>query len=127
MLALANGSRTVLEIAKALGWDEFRTAKVIFQFVQAGLLEKGEERSVPSKKYLGGNFFQRIESELKKIMGPVAPYIIDDRLIEFGESQDSFPQDRASSFIEALSEEIHSDQRRKEFKRTMVELLLIEK
>lgn len=127
VLALANGSRTVLEIAKALGWDEFRTSKVIFQLVQAGLLEKGEERGASNKKYINKDFFQMVENELKKIMGPVAPYIIDDQLIEFGEPKDSFPEDQALSFVEALGEDIPNEAKKKEFKRAMMEFLSLEK
>jgi len=127
VLAMANGTKTVLDIAKALGWDEFRTSKVIFQLVQEGFLEKGEERAAPGKRYVGEGFFQRIETELKRIVGPVAPYILEDRLKEFGELKNSFPEDRALSFIEALSEDIPHDQKRKEFKRTMVDSLSFEK
>jgi len=127
VLALANGTRTVLEIARMLGSDEFKTSKVICQLVQAGLLEKGEERGAPSKKYIGGDFFQMAENELKKIMGPVAPFIIDDQLIEFGETKNSFPQDRALSFVEALSEDIPNDKKKKEFKRAMIEFFSLEK
>jgi len=127
VLALTNGTRTVLEIARTLGWDEFKTSKVIYQLIQAGLLEKGEERGAPSKKYIGKDFFQMVENELKKIMGPVASFIIEDQLIEFGEAKDFFPQDQALSFVEALSEDIPNEMKRKEFKRAMMEFLSLEK
>ena len=90
VLALANGTRTVLEIARMLGWDEFKTSKVLCQLIQAGLLEKGEEKDKPTPKYIDKNFFQTVENELRKIMGPVAPFIIDDQLTEFGEDQEFF-------------------------------------
>ncbi len=127
VLAMANGSRTVIDIARALGWDEFKTSKVIYQLIQEGLLEKGEDKGAPSKKFLDRHFFQRVENELKKIIGPVAPFIIDDHLVDFGETRDSFPQDQALSLVEALSEDIPNDQKRKEFKRAMMESLSLEK
>jgi len=127
VLAMANGSRTVLEIARALGWDEFKTSKVICQLVQEELLEKGEDKGAPSKKFLDRHFFQRVENELKKIMGPVASFIIDDHLVEFGETRDSFPQDQALSLVEALSEDIANDGKRKEFKKAMMEFLSLKK
>jgi hypothetical protein len=123
VLALANGTKTVLEIARMLGWDEFKTSKVICQLVQAGLLEKGEEKGTLSKKYIDKDFFQMVENELKKVMGPVAPFIIDDQLIEFGETKDAFPEDQALSFVEVLGEAIPNEAKRKEFKRTMMEFL----
>jgi hypothetical protein len=127
VLALADGTRTVLEIARMLGWDEFNTSKVICQLVQSGLLEKGEKKGAPSKKYIDKGFFQMVENELKKIMGPVASFIIDDQLIAFGGAKDSFPQDQALSFVEALSEDIPNEQKKKEFKRAMMEFLNPEK
>lgn len=123
VLALANGMRRVSEMAEILGWDEFKTSKTIYQLVQAGLLERTEEQSIPKKKYVKGNFFSMIENELKKVMGPIAPFIIEDRLMEFGEEKDFFPQDQAELFVEMVSEEITDDPKRKEFIRVMKEFL----
>jgi hypothetical protein len=122
VLALTNGTRTVLEIAKTLGWDEFKTSKATSQLVQGGLLEKGEDKGSPSKKYIGPDFFQTIENELRKIMGPVAPFIIEDRLDQFGEARNSFPLDQGLSFVEALGEDIPNEQKKKEFKKTIIQL-----
>jgi hypothetical protein len=127
VLALANGARTVLEIAKTLGWDEFRTAKVLCQLIQAGLLEKGDGEGKLAPKYIDRNFFQRVENELRKIMGPVAPFIIDDQLSEFGRTKNSFPEDQTLPFIEALGEDIPNETKKKEFKRVMMEFLSLAK
>jgi hypothetical protein len=126
VLALANGTRTVLEIARMLGWDEFKTSKVICQLIYEGLLERGGKKGAPSKKFLEGDFFQMVENELRKILGPVAPFIIDDQLIEFGKAKNYFPQDQALPFVEALGGDIPNDQKRKEFKKTMIEFLSLE-
>ena len=125
VLALNNGMRRVSEIAEMLGWDEFKTSKVIYQLVQAGLLEKAEEQKLPKKKYVSveENFFPMIENELRKVMGPVAPFVIEDKLDEFGEIKDSLPQDQAEPFVEAISEEIPHALKRKEFIRVMKEFL----
>jgi hypothetical protein len=127
VLAMTNGSRTVLEVAKALGWDEFKTSKVVFQLIETGLLEKGEDKGAPSKKFLERNFFQWVENELKKIIGPVAPFIIDDHLVEFGATRESFPQEQTLSLVEALSGDIPNDRKKKEFKRTVMEFFSHEK
>jgi len=91
VLALANGVRTVSEIAEAIvGWDEFKTSKMIYQLIEAGLLERGEEQRPVKKKKVGEKFFPAMEHELKKVMGPVASIIIEDKLAEFGETKDFF-------------------------------------
>ena len=56
VLALTNGVRTVAEIAGTLKWDEFRTSRIIYQLVQSGLLEKGEEPKFPVKKLVKETF-----------------------------------------------------------------------
>ena len=124
VLALANGVRTVSEIAEAIvGWDEFKTSKMIYQLIETGLLERAEEQRPVRKKKVGENFFPATEYELKKVMGPVAPFIIEDKLAEFGETKDFFPQDQAALFVELLSEEITSDPKKKEFVKAMTEIL----
>ena len=115
VLALANGMRTISEIAGVLGWDEFKTSKIICQFVTAGLMEKAEDQGVPEKKWVGQDFFDKIEMELRKVMGPVASFIIDDKLMEWGEAKAYFPRDQAKPFVEALGEEVPSELKRKEF------------
>jgi hypothetical protein len=123
MLALTNGTRTVSEIAKSLEWDEYKTLKMVYQLFQMGLLEKVDVRSPAKKKLVKNDFFITLITELKKVMGPVAPFIIDDKLIEFGESREAFPEERALSFMEALSEEIPNPQKRSEFLKVTTKLL----
>mgnify|MGYP001104374624 CR=1 FL=1 len=126
VLALSNGVRTTSEIAKILNWDESKVLKTTYQLFKAGLLEKVEAKEALIKKRLGEKFFQILEIELKRVMGPVAPFIIEDQLIDFGETKDSFPQDQTPSLIKALGEDIPNEQKRKEFKKVMMELLSVE-
>jgi len=123
MLALSNGVRTVSEIAKSLEWDEYKTLKMVYQLFQMGLLEKVDVRSPLKKRLVREEFFITLVTELKKVMGPVAPFIIDDKLVEFGENKEAFPEERALPFTEALSEEIPNPQKRSEFLKTTKKLL----
>jgi hypothetical protein len=127
VLALCNGMRTVSEIGKTLNWDEYKILKTVFQLVRMGLLEKGEAQRPIRKKWVGENFFITIENELRRVIGPVAPFVIDDTLSEFKETRDSLPQDEALSFIEAVGEEIPHAQKAKEFVRVMREFLSLGK
>ena len=121
LLALSNGMRTIAEIAKALNWDELKTVRITYQLIQAGLLERAEVQRLIRKKLAGENFFLNVENELKKVIGPVAPFVIEDKLNEFGETKDSLPQDQTLSFVESLGEEISHDLKRKEFIKVMRE------
>ncbi len=127
ILALTNGMRTVTEIADALKWDDFKTSRVICQMVQSGLLEKGEDIKSLGKKLVGEDFFLTVENEFKRTMGPVAPLIIEDKLGEFGFVKEYFPRDKVGFLIEALSEEIPQEIKRKEFLRVLEDFLVREK
>jgi len=123
ILALSNGTKTLSEIAKSLEWDEYKLLKTVCHLVQTGLLERAEDRGSAKKKLVRGDFFTVLDLELKKVMGPVAPFIIDDKLVEFGEGKEFFPQERALPFMEALSEEIPNPAKRNEFLKTIMKLL----
>lgn len=127
VLALCNGTKTIAEIAEALSWDEFKTSKILFQLIQLGLLEKAEDQKPVKKKPISENFFSIIETELKKVIGPLAPLIITDKLSDLGETKESLGQDQALSFIETLCEDISHEAKRKEFLRVMTEFFAAER
>ncbi len=123
VIITSNGAKTVSEIAKTLEWDEYRVLKTVYQLVQMGLLERVEDRDSKKKKPVGDQFFNILDMELRKVMGPVAPFVIDDKLMEFEESRETFPEERSMSFIEALSEEIPNPIKRNEFLKVTMKLL----
>lgn len=64
-----------------------------------------------------------IEHELKRLLGPVATVIVDDKLAELGESRNCFPEDRIEPFVRALGEEITDGSKREQFSRAMAAYL----
>ena len=90
-------------------------------------MEQAAEQKSVKKKLVQESFFSVVESELRKVMGAVSPFVLDDKLVEFGEKRDSFPQEKLLSFVEALGEEIPQDEKRKEFKRVVMEFFSIER
>ena len=125
--ALCNGTKTVSEIAEALNWDEFKTSKAVFQLIQLGLLERAEDRKPTKKKLISNGFFLMVETEMKKVIGAMAPFIISDKLSDLHETKESLSQDQAPSFIEALSEVISDGLMKKEFLRVVTDYLSPEK
>jgi len=123
VIVLCNGMKTISEIAKILGWDEYKAIKTVYQLVQMRLLERAEDHGRTKKRLVGPDFFVILERELKKVMGPVAPFIIEDKLAEFGENKESFPQEQALPFAKSLSEEIPNLQKRSEFFKEVTKLL----
>jgi hypothetical protein len=125
--ALSNGTRNVSEIARVLNWNEFKVIKVVYQLVQSGLMEQAGEHKPVKKKLIKEGFFSAVENELKKVMGAVSSFVIDDKLAEFEEKRDSFPQEKLLPFVEALGAEIPQDDKRKEFKKNVMEFFSLEK
>ncbi len=127
VLALCNGTKTISEIAESLTWDEFKTSRIIFQLVQLALLEKVEDRKPVKKTPVSEGFFSMVEMELKKMIGPLGPLIISDKLSDLGETKESLDQNQALLFVEKLGEEISNESKRKEFVRIMTDLVSSEK
>ncbi len=125
VLTLCNGVRTVSEIINTLKWDEFKALSTIYQLVQSGLIEKAGVKKPLKKRLIGKDFFPMLESELKKVLGPVSSIIIQKKLEEFGETEDSLPHDLALSFINALGEEIPDDQSKKEFREEVMKFFYV--
>jgi hypothetical protein len=118
VLALCNGTRSVSDIADLLGRSVFEVSEIICKLIDIGVLEKVEEAESP-KAHLKGTvhetFFTDVETELKKVVGPIARIIINDTLEAFEETRDAFPKDRAMSFIRSVSDQIIEEQKRDQF------------
>ncbi|MBP1749656.1 MAG: hypothetical protein H6Q52_2195 [Deltaproteobacteria bacterium] len=129
VLALCNGVRSVAEIAEILNWQIFETSQTIWGMVQDGLLAKSGQKKtetitmIDASRTVSSAFFLFIENELKKIMGPIAPIVIEDTLADFGESRDHFPEDRLSAFVQAVSQEVSDASKRTQFTRNISEHL----
>lgn len=127
ILALCNGQRSVAEIAETLNWQIFETAQTLCGMVQDGLLEKsGEKKSetvASARRIVNSSIFQVVENELRKIMGPIAPIVIEDALADLGESRDDFPEEKLSAFTQAVSQEISDAAKRTQFARIISEHL----
>ena len=118
VLASCNGIRTVSDVAARLGRTSFDVSKSICEMVGAGVIEKAQVVGIPDDHVpdtVDENFFILLQTELTKVMGPIARIIINDTLKAFEESRNAFPKDRMSSFIRTVSEQIAEEQKRDQF------------
>jgi hypothetical protein len=122
VLALCNGMRSVSDAASMLGRSVFEVSESIYEMVGKGVLEKVEVAEVPKawlKGYIDEAFFVTAETELKKVMGPIARIIVSDTLAAFEESRDAFPKSRAESFIGTICDQIVDEEKREKFGKAM--------
>lgn len=122
VLALCNGMRSVSDIANQLGWSAFEVSKTVCKMVDMGLIEKTDIAGTPEawlKGTVDENFFVTVETELKKVVGPIARVIMNDTLAAFEESRDAFPKGRVVSFIQTVSDQIVEEHKRDQFNKAV--------
>ncbi len=109
VLALCNGERTVSQIAGLLGQSVFEVSKTVGTMVETGVLVEtggvGTSRA-PHQATVDEIFFAAVETELKKVVGPIARVIIEDTLAAFEEPRNAFPKHKVMSFIKTVSDQI---------------------
>jgi hypothetical protein len=119
IITQVDGHKSVRDISEllSLGSDE---AISLFN----GLLQKEliELRSTEETKteYVPGEFFNFLEQELTKIIGPVAPLILEDTFMEMDSSKEHYLPERIPELIEMLSEEITDNQKKVKFQQIML-------
>lgn len=117
-----DGHKTVRDISEllSLGRDE---ATALFN----GLVEKEliELQSTEEEKpnYVPAEFFKMLETELTKVIGPVAPLILEDTIMEMDTSKEHYLPERIPELIEMVSDEIVDNQKKVKFQQIMLNQL----
>ncbi len=78
-----------------------------------------KEEPQKSSKYVPKTFFDTLEEEFTKKIGPMAKFIIDDYIDEMGENREKFPPARVNELITKISTEIDKRTERGKFKQKM--------
>jgi predicted transcriptional regulator len=118
VLALCNGRRKVSEMAGRLGRTVFDVSGTLYALVERGLVERTEAADIPQaglRTTINEAFFEAAETELKKVVGPIARIILNDTLAAFEESREAFPKDRVKSFISTVCDQITEEPKREKF------------
>lgn len=120
-----NGLDSVAEISKKVDLPLLDVAKAFCKLYQASLIEMmGEAVARETKKTgIDPTIFQRVEKELAKIIGPLAPIVLDDHVANLKESQDAFPKEKLPELIESLSREITDPKKLIEFQKNMLDII----
>lgn len=117
-----DGQKTVGEIANILAMSYEEAINFFVGLYDVGLLRlvttrKSEKHIVPD------SFFEKLENELTRIIGPVAPYLIDDTLWNLDLNKDDFIAEKVPQLIEAISDEIPDEDKRIAFQQVMLDLI----
>ena len=69
------------------------------------------------------SFWERLEKELSKCIGPIAPLVLDDKIEELNRSRDNFPLEMLYSLVEKMATEINTPEGKQQFQKTMLGLI----
>jgi hypothetical protein len=119
VITQTDGHKSIKDVAEilALSIDE---AVGLFQ----GLYKKGLISVVSIEKteeeFVSESFFNLLEKELTIIIGPVAPFVLEDTMWAIDADKKKFSKDRVPELIENLSDEITDNDKRVQFQKVML-------
>ncbi len=112
-----DGKKNVLEVARNLGVKLDRLKPVIFRLLDLNLIEPVEEEN----GYTNTDFFKDLYSELSLAVGPIAQILIEDAVMDLGESMENFSMKQAPELVDMLARQIKREEKRMHFRQIMVQ------
>ncbi len=123
ILSQVNGTRTLGEIAQAVGMAPETASQIAETLLKARILEVAGEGASSIAATVDAAFFKEVARELARAIGPLATVIIEDVIAALGEKPDSFPRERLAELVEQVSEEIREPNKRLRFQQVMLEAI----
>lgn len=117
-----DGHKTVKDISDLLSMGNDEAIGLFNELVQKELIEL-QSMDEDKPEYVPADFFKMLEAELTKVIGPVAPLILDDTLMEMDTNKDHCLPERIPELIEMVSEEIVDGQKKVKFQQIMLNQL----
>jgi len=117
-----DGKKTLQEIALILALSQEEAINLFIGLYEKGLIGV-QSTQKKEKSYVANSFFQTLEKELTAVIGPVAPFIIDDTLKEMELSQDQFQTNSVPDLIELLTDEISDNSKKIKFQTIMLDFI----
>jgi len=119
IITQVDGQKSIDEIAKTLALSADEAINLFNGLFEKGLIELVSVTKA-EKKLVSQAFFKVLNDELIKIIGPVAPYLIEDTLWEMEIKIENCDVKKIPEIIEAISEEIQDEMKRVEFQKIML-------
>ncbi len=123
VLTQVNGSRSIGEIATNLNADAAQIVRTAVDLFRLGLLAADKQSTVPVRTTVNGVFFENIEKEFVRVIGPIGPILIEEEIANLGEGRENFPRDKVAMLVERVSAQIADEKKRVNFQRIMLEAI----
>ena len=102
ILVSLDGKTSINGIAQDMKVPGEQLRNSVEKLIKMGLIEAPESKP----KVLDRAFFNSLSTTMARMVGPIAPILIDDAVADLGHEQSSFPIQRVAELIDALSVEI---------------------
>ena len=114
-----DGKKTLGQISQSLDMNMRTLRETVNQIFQMRLCEAAAD----SMPVLDQRFMDDLSAELSNAMGPIADVVIEDEIVDMGESLERFPAHRAAELVDVLARQILREERKVVFQQAMVKRL----
>ena len=111
-----NGKSNVGEIAQKAEMDMVEMRKAISKLLELGLIMQ----VAPSEPLLDDDFFDYLQIQLSRAVGPIAVVLIEEDIKDMGHNMSDFPSSKAAELVDLLAREIQREEKKALFKLNMV-------
>ena len=116
VLMASDGKKTLGQIAQQANLNMATIREAVGKLLELKLIEIIRE----DIQFLDKDFTSFLISEMSLAIGPLGEVIVEDGIEDMGYSKTTFPTNRAAELINMLAQEIQRDEKRTEFKQSMV-------
>ena len=117
VLVSLDGKESLAGVAARLGLSPGTARDIAVQLQELGLIEAVRD-ALP---VLRPEFISLLRSQLSLAIGPIADVVLEDAVLDLGQSLDQFPAHRTAELIDLLSREIQRDEKRLSFQKRMLQ------
>lgn len=117
-----NGKNSIKDIATILATDIKKITAIIQMLFMDGVVEVAQVKKI-EKNYVPETFFQDMEQILTSIVGPVAPFVIEDTISDNELSKNKFLKTHVPELIEMISDEIYDEDKKVNFQAEMLQYI----
>ena len=119
-----NNNMTMEEIKGLLGNLQKRKVLKLFQTeVSEDIAAIPSPQTAVAMPETPSIFWERLENELSRAIGPIASIVIDDSVSEFNMAREKFPTKFLYSLVEKVAAEINSSVEKTQFQKAMLEVI----
>lgn len=115
-----DGEKSIGVIAKKIGIDIETMEKVVNRLLKYKIIAT----VIDNAETLREDFFNYLTEQLSLATGPMAQVLIEDALAGFGYKVSNFPKHRALDLVDLLTEKVHRENKKIDFKQTLIEKIL---